>query len=82
MQVKIKQRSQKLNSFEEIVKKAVDVKAKTAFRPCSFTRNINQHCLQGRRPSATKTSTQGQPMKDPQVEKPKPKSQEQKALAS
>ena len=35
MQVEMKQRNQKLDSFKEIVKKAVNVKAKAAFRLCS-----------------------------------------------
>ena len=81
MQVKMEQRGQKLNSFEEIVKKAIDAKAKAALRPCSYAHNTNQHCLWGSPPSGAKTSAQGQLMKDPRVEEPKPKSQKQKASA-
>ena len=81
MQVEIEQRGQELNSFKKIVEKAVNAKAKAAFRPCSYARNTNQHCLQGSWPFAAKTNAQGQPMKDLRGEKPKPKSQEQKALA-
>ena len=43
MQVEIEQRSQELNSFKEIVKKAVDTKAKAAFRPHSYACNTDQH---------------------------------------
>ena len=82
VQVKIEQRGWELDSFEEIVEKAVDTKAKAALKPCSYACDTDQYCLQGSWPSAAKTSAQGQPMKDPRVEEPKPKSQEQKALAS
>ena len=81
VQVEMEQRGQELDSFEEKVEKAVDAKAKAAFRPRSYARNTDQYCFWGSWPSAAKTSTQGQPMKDSQVEEPKPKSQEQKALA-
>ena len=47
MQVKIEQRGQELDSFEEIVKKAIDAKGKAAFRPRSYTCNIDQHCFRG-----------------------------------
>ena len=79
VQFEIEQRGQELDSFEGIVKKAVDAEAKAALRPHSYARNINQHCLWGSRPSAAKTNTQGQLMKDARIEEPKPKSQEQKA---
>ena len=81
MQVEIEQRGRKLDSFEEIVKKAVDAKAKAALRPRSYACDTDQHCFWGSWPSASKTSAQGQPMKDSQVEEPKPKLQKQKALA-
>ena len=81
MQVKIKQRSQKLNSFKEIVKKTVNFKVKAAFRSYSYTCNTNQHCFWDSRSSAVQLSTQGQPIKDLQVEKLKLRSQEQKVSA-
>ena len=74
VQVKMEQRGQKLNSFKEIVEKAVNAKAKAALRPCSYTCNTNKDCFWDNWPSAAKTSTQGQPMKDPWVKKPKPRS--------
>ena len=74
VQIKMEQRSQELDSFEEIVKKAVDAKTKAALRARSYAHNTNQHCLQGSWPSATKTIIQGQPMKDPRVDKSKLKS--------
>ena len=76
MQVKIEQRGQKLDNFKEIVKKAIDAKAKAAFRLCSYAYDTNQHYLWGNWPLAAKTNIRGQPMKDPQVEKLKPRSQE------
>ena len=81
VQVEIEQYGQKLDSFKETVKKAVVAKGKAVFKPCSYACDINQHCLQSSWPSAAKTSTQGQPMKNSRIEEPKPRSQEQKALA-
>ena len=78
--VKMEQRGQEPNSFKEVVKKAVDAEAKVVFGPRSYACKTDQHCFWGSRPSAGKTSTQGQPMKDPRVEKPK-KPQELKAPA-
>ena len=81
VRVKMEQCGQELNSFEELVEKAVDAKAKAAFRPYSHARETDQHCVQGSQPSTAKTSTQGQPMKDLRVEEPKSKPQESKAPA-
>ena len=82
IRVEMEQRGRELDSFEELVEKAVDAEAKAALRPRSYARETDQHCLQGSRPSAAKTSTQGQPMKDPRVEEPKSRPQELKALAA
>ena len=77
----MEQRGQELNSFEEIVKKTVNAKAKATFKPRSYACNTNQHCFQGSRPSAAKISTQGQLMKNPRVEELKPKSLKRKISA-
>ena len=82
VKVEMEQRGRELDSFEELVEKAVDAEAKAALRPRSYARETDQHCLRGSWPSAAKTSTQGQPMKDPRVEEPKSRSQESKAPAS
>ena len=74
----MEQRGRELDSFEELVEKAVDAEAKAALRPRSYARETDQYCLRGSRPSAAKASTQGQPMKDPRVEEPK-KPKESKA---
>ena len=81
VRVEMEQRGRELDSFEELVKKAVDAKAKAALRPRSYARETDQHCLQSSRPFAAKTNTQCQPMKDPRVEKPKSRPQELKAPA-
>ena len=73
VQVKIEQRDWEFNSFKEIIKKAVDAKAKAILRPCFYACNTNQYYLQGSRPSVAKTNTQDQLMKDLWFEKPKPK---------
>ena len=54
----MEQRGQELDSFEEIVEKTVNAKAKAALRPRSYTCKTDQHCLRGSRPSAAKTSAQ------------------------
>ena len=81
VRVEMEQRGRELDSFEELVKKAVDAKAKAALRPRSYACETDQYCLWGSRPSAAKASTQGQPMKDPRFEQPKSRPQESKALA-
>ena len=80
--VKIEQRGRELNSFEELVEKAVEAKAKAALQPRLYARKTDQHCLRGSRQSAAKTSTQGQPMKDSRVKKTKSRPQESKAPTS
>ena len=57
VQVEMEQRGQELNSFKEIVEKAVNAKAKATLRPRSYACNVDQHCLQGSQPSAAKTIT-------------------------
>ena len=61
----MEQRGQELNSFKKIVEKAVNAKAKAAFRPRSYACDTDQHCLWSSWPSAAKTNTQSQPIKDP-----------------
>ena len=81
VRVEIEQRSQELDSFKELVEKTVNAKAKAAFWPRSYTYKIDQHCFQDSRPFAAKTNTQGQPIKDPRVEKTKSRPQKLKVLA-
>ena len=81
MKVKMEQRGRKLDSFKELVKKAVNAKAKAALWPRSYACKTDQHCLQGSQSSAVKTSTQGQLIKDPMVKKPKSRLWELKAAA-
>ena len=71
IKVEIEERGRKLNSFEELVEKAVDAEARAAFRPCFYVCKTDKHSLQDSRPSAAKASTQGQLIKDPRVKKPK-----------
>ena len=54
-----------------MVKKAVDAKAKSAFRPHSSTRKMDQNCPRGNQPAnSTFTKGQGSVINNPQVEKP------------
>ena len=66
-----------LESFNQMVKKAVDVEAKLALQPCSSTREIDQNCPHGNRPAnSTLTKGQSSAIKDPQVEELKTQSPE------
>ena len=54
-----------------MVKKAVDAKAKSALRPRSSTKKMDQHCRRGNREAnSTIAKSQGNAIKDPQTEKP------------
>ena len=59
-----------LESFDQMVKKAVNAEAKSALRPRSSTKEMDQHCPRGNRP-ANSTKSQGSTMKDPRSEEPK-----------
>ena len=72
-----------LENFVQIVKKAVVAKVKANLRPRAITCNIDQQCHWGSwsaNTNAAKASnqgnSQGQPIKDPQVEEPKAQSPE------
>ena len=82
MRVEMKQRGWKLDSFKELVEKAVNVEAKAALRPCSYVCETDQYCLQESWLSTTKANTKGQPMKDLRVKEPKSRPQEAKTPAS
>ena len=45
VRVEIEQWGQELDSFKELVKKAVDAKAKIALQPHCYAHKIDQHCL-------------------------------------
>ena len=68
----------KLESFVQIVKKAVVAEAKASLRPWAIARDIDQQCPRGTRPANTTAAkannsgnSQGQSIKDPQVEERK-----------
>ena len=82
VRVEIEQRSRELNSFKELIKKAINAEIKAAFWPRSYACQSDQHCFQGNQPSAAKASTQSKPIKDLRVEEPKSKPQELKTPAS
>ena len=66
----LEHRDLELESFDQMVKKAVDAEAKSALRPRSSTKEMDQHCPRGNRP-ANSTKSQGSTMKDPRSEEPK-----------
>ena len=47
VRVEMKQRGQELNSFKELVEKAVNAEAKAVLRPCFYARETDQYCLWG-----------------------------------
>ena len=68
----LKHQDLELESFNQMVKKAVDAEAKSALRPRSSTKKMDQNCSQGNRPAnSTVAKSQGSAMKDPRMEKPK-----------
>ena len=61
-----------LESFNQMVKKAVNAEAKSTLRPHSSTKEIDQNCPRGNRPAnSTVAKSQGSAMKDPRTEEPK-----------
>ena len=55
-----------LESFDQMVKKIVDIKAKLALRPPSSTKKIDQNCLRGNwLANSAVTKSQGSDMNDP-----------------
>ena len=68
----LEHRDLKLESFDQIVKKAVDAEAKLTLRPCSSTKKIDQNCPRSSWPAnSTIAKSQGSAMKDPRTEEPK-----------
>ena len=72
----IKQHGRENDSWEELVKKAIEVEAKVSLLPSPFVRDMDQHCPRGNRP-ATMSKPQASSTWDPRDE---PSSE--KALAS
>ena len=61
-----------LENLDQMVKKAVDAKAKSALRPRSSTKEIDQNCPRGSRPANfTVGKSQSSAIKNPQTEEPK-----------
>ena len=61
-----------LESFNQIIKKTVSTKAKSALRPRSSIKKMDQNCPQGNQPANFNVAkSQGSTMKDPRSEEPK-----------
>ena len=68
----LEHRDLELESFNQMVKKAVNAKAKSALRPCSSTQEMDQNCPRGNQPAnSTVAKSQSSAMKEPRTEKPK-----------
>ena len=69
---KLEYQDLKLESFNHMVKNAVDVEAKAALRRCSSTKKIDQNCLRSSQSANSNLAkSQDSIMKDPQIEKSK-----------
>lgn len=70
----LEHRDLELESFNQMVKKAVDAEAKATLRPQAINREMDQHCPRGSRPAhntAAKANTQAQSVKDSRSEESK-----------
>ena len=66
---KLEYQDLELASFDQMVKKAVDAKAKSAFWPCSNIKKMDQNCPRGNRPTnSTVTKSQSSVIKNPRLE--------------
>ena len=82
IRAEMEQRGRKLDSFKELVEKAVNAEAKAALRPRFYAWETDQHCPRDSRPAHSTTAKaqgQGSSMKDPRVEKPRSKLQKPKS---
>ena len=62
----------KLKSFNQMVKKVVDAKLKSALQPHSSTKKMDQNYFWGNQPTnSTVAKSQSSTMKDPRLEEPK-----------
>ena len=60
-----------LENFNQMVKKIVDTETKSALRPCSSTKKMDQNCPRGNQPTNTTIAkSQSSAMKDPRSKKP------------
>lgn len=74
-----------VDSWDELVKKAVDAKAKASLQPSSILREIDLRCLRGNRPAHTTVAeSQASTTRDPRDESsaPSEKTQDKPSLSS
>ena len=78
IKAQIEQRGREHDSWEELVKKAIDAEAKASLQPPSILREMDQRCPRGNRPAhSTVAKSQASSTRDPRddpVEKPPPPS--------
>ena len=68
----LEHRDLELESFDQMVKKAVNAEAKSALRTRSSPKEIDQNCPRESQPAnSTVAKSQGSAMKDPRTEEPK-----------
>ena len=77
----MKQRGRELDSWTEIVEKAVDAKAQASLQPTFYIKKMDQQCLRGNRPTFTNASTQSNLIRDSRMEESQSKLQEPKVSA-
>ena len=77
----MEQRSRELDSWTEIVEKAVDTEAQASLQPTSYIKEMDQQCLRGNQPNSTRASIKGNSVRDLRTEESWSKPQEPKASA-
>ena len=71
VRVEMNQRGRELDSFREIIERAVDAEATAKLRPSSNTYEMDQNCLRGNRsvqPTVAQSPYRARPTEDPQGE--------------
>ena len=75
IKAQMEQRGRELDSWEELVEKAIDAEAKASLQPQSILRKMDQRCPHGNRPAhatVAKPQTSTRDPRDEPSEKPKP----------
>ena len=69
VKAQMEQRGRELDSWDELVEKAIDAEAKASLQPPSFIREMDQRCRRGNRPAHTTVAkSQASSTLDPQEE--------------
>lgn len=76
----MEQRGRELDSWDELVEKAIDVKAKASLQPSSMLRELDHRCPRGNRPTHTTVAKSQAPATKDLRDEPTDKAQNRPAL--